>query len=163
MTSQLCWNASTPDCSDSPTARATAANTQEETAVNENEVKEYIWSGVRDMLDGFLAGEPRDQYIHEDCTIWDSDETELSLGLAGLNAIRARRPAPADRPKVTEIESLNPVIDVYGDFAVCRHWLVVHFADGRKPEHIRNTGVWRKFPQGWQLIHNHEDDVTAKF
>jgi hypothetical protein len=125
-----------------------------------NDVKDYIWNAVREMLDGFLAGVPVDGHIHVDATIWDSEEPDLAMGLAGLNAIRGRRPAAQDGPKVTQIESLNPVIDVYDDWAIARYWLIVHFADGSTPERIRNTGVWRKFPERWQLVHNHEDKLA---
>ena len=127
-----------------------------------NEDQKQIWHAVREMLDGFLAGDrPRiDQHINVDCTIWDSSEPDMAFGLAGLNAVRDRRPPSGDQTTVKEIESLHPVIDVFGDFGICRHWLVVHYTDGRKSSRVRNTGVWRKFPQGWQVIHNHEDELA---
>jgi ketosteroid isomerase-like protein len=125
------------------------------------DTKEYIWQAVRDMLDGFLEGDrPKiDRYIHEDCTFWDSSEPKLGFGLKDLNAIRDRRPKVDTGPKVVKIDAIEPIIDVYDDFAVCRHILHVRHSDSRPTEVIRNTAVWRKFPEGWFLIHNHEDEL----
>jgi hypothetical protein len=125
------------------------------------DTKEFIWTAVREMLDGHLANDrPRiDRYIHKDATMWDSEERDLVYGLAGLNEVRARRPTKNDEQKVQRIESLEPVIDVYDDFAICRHILKIYVSDGSLIEEVRNTGVWRKFPDGWFLIHNHEDKL----
>lgn len=121
--------------------------------------KDYIWSAVRAMLDGYLRNERAyvDSFIHPEVTLWDSVEKPLILGLEGLNALRDRRPAAERGDKVVEIQNLNPFIDILGDIAICRYELLVKF-DGVTPdEHIRNTAVWKKFPAGWLVIHNHED------
>jgi len=127
------------------------------------EDKDYIWQGVRTMYDGFLEKDRTkiDQFINEDCTVWDSEERDLAIGLAGLNEVRARRPIDDSAAVVENIEAYDPVIDIYGDIAVARHYLRVSFPnDTAKPSfEIRNTGIWKKFPVGWQLIHNHEDEL----
>lgn len=125
------------------------------------DTKKFIWSAVREMLDGHLANDrPRiDRYIHEDATMWDSEERDLVYGLAGLNEVRARRPVNGNGPQVARIDSIEPVIDVYDDFAICRHILKVYAPDETLIEEIRNTGVWKKFASGWFLIHNHEDKL----
>jgi len=123
------------------------------------EVKRYIWAAVNEMLTGFMEGDrPKiDQFLHEDATFWDSGEAPLCLGLKGLNEARARRPAAGTGPKVTSILPHSPVIDIYDGFAICRHYVDTDYSDNRTTRVIRNTAVWKKFPTGWFLIHNHED------
>jgi len=49
------------------------------------------------------------------------------------------------------------VIDVFGDFALIRHVLVVVTPD-EPDRRVRNTSVWRRDAGGrWLCIHNHED------
>ena len=129
----------------------------------ENPDKEYIWAGVRKMLDSFLAGDRQtaDDFIHQDVTLWDSVERELIVGLAGLNALRDSRPVSAGPTVVQEIRNENPVIDIYGDVAVVRYDLTIRFKNGAPDEKIRNSAVWRRFPEGWLVIHNHEDVLPA--
>jgi len=128
------------------------------------EDEEYIWNGVLTMYEGFMESDrPKiDQFINEDCTVWDSSERDMAFGLSGLNAVRARRPQENSGPPDEKIEAYDPVIDVIGDFAIARHYLKVSFQNEQTtPIEIRNTGIWRKFPQGWQLIHNHEDELST--
>jgi ketosteroid isomerase-like protein len=82
--------------------------------------------------------------------------------MKGLNEVRARRPKDDSGPKVIRIDANEPVIDVFGDFAICRHYLVVNFDGNLPPQEVRNTGIWRKFPDGWFIIHNHEDELPLK-
>ena len=127
--------------------------------------KDYIWNGVLTMYEGFIEKDrPKiDQFINEDCTVWDSSERDLAFGISGLNAVRARRPHDPSAPKPEKIDATDPVIDIFGDFAIARHYLKVSYVDNASPtREIRNTGIWRKFPQGWQLVHNHEDELPLK-
>ena len=127
--------------------------------------QKYIWNGVLTMYEGFIEKDrPKiDQFIHEDCTMWDSSERDLGFGLADLNKIRARRPNDPSAPKPLRIDATDPVITIYGDIAVARHYLKVFYVNDSAPtREVRNTGVWKKFPQGWQLIHNHEDELPLK-
>ena len=126
------------------------------------EVQDYIWNSVLSMYEGFIEKDrPKiDQFINEDCTVWDSSERDMAFGLAGLNEVRARRPKVESEPQVEKIDAYDPVIDVFGDTAIARHYLRVTFIDNKLPSReIRNTGIWREFPQGWQLVHNHEDEL----
>lgn len=118
-----------------------------------------IWDAQNEMYRGFETQDrPRiDRHIHPDCTVWDSEHVALVRGLDGLNAVRAARPTGADKVKVASLEALDPVIDVWGDVAVLRHMLIVRFEDDIPDERIRNTGVWRRTPDGWLVAHNHED------
>ena len=124
--------------------------------------KDYIWNGVLTMYEGFIEkNRPKiDVYINEDCTVWDSSERDMAFGIKGLNEVRERRPSDPSAPQVQSIDASDPVIDVFGDFAIARHYFKVVYKDNSSPtREVRNTGIWRKFPQGWQIIHNHEDEL----
>jgi ketosteroid isomerase-like protein len=118
---------------------------------------EEIWQAQLDMYDGFLRGDRTqiDRHIAEDATLWDSAEPALAVGKAGLDEVRARR--PADGPQVSDLQANLLRIDVWDDIAVSRHELRVVFADGRPDENVRNTGVWRRRDGQWLVVHNHED------
>lgn len=127
-----------------------------------NDDQRYIWNGVLTMYEGFIEkNRPKiDQFIHEDCTVWDSHERDLAFGIKGLNEVRARRPQDPSAPQVERIDATDPVITIYGDMAVARHYLKVIYVNNASPSReIRNTGVWKKFEKGWQLVHNHEDEL----
>ena len=127
-----------------------------------NADKEYIWNGVLTMYEGFIEKDrPKiDKFINEDCTVWDSSERNMAFGIKGLNEVRSRRPNDPTAPQALRLDATDPVIDIYRDFAVVRHYLkVVYVNDSSPAREIRNTGIWHKFPQGWQLIHNHEDEL----
>ncbi len=130
---------------------------------DERAVHDLIWTAVQEMYAAHVAGDrgPSARYLHPDVTIWDSEEVPLVRGTAGLEALRDRRPAGPGVPRVTAIEAVDPVIDVWGDVALCRHVLTVRFSDGAPPQTVRNTGVWRRGADGWQLAHNHEDVVAG--
>jgi len=125
------------------------------------EVKKYIWDAVNEMLAGFYEGDrPKiDQFLHEDATFWDSSEVPLCLGMKGLNEARARRPKDGTGSKIISIVPHSPIIDVYDDFAICRHYVKTDYSDNSATKEMRNTSFWRKFPNGWFLIHNHEEVI----
>jgi len=89
-----------------------------------NDDQRYIWNGVLTMYEGFIEkNRPKiDQFIHEDCTVWDSHERNLAFGLKGLNEVRARRPQDGSGPKAERIDATEPEITIYGDMAVARHY-----------------------------------------
>ena len=127
-----------------------------------NADQEYMWNGVLTMYEGFIEkNRPKiDQFIHEDCTVWDSSERDMAFGIKGLNEVRGRRPTDPSAPQVERIDATDPVITIHGDVAIARHYFKVIYKDAASPtREVRNTGIWQKFPVGWQLIHNHEDEL----
>jgi hypothetical protein len=123
-----------------------------------------VWAALRDIYAGFVASDREriDSRIHPEATMWDSAATELLFGRTDLDRIRAARPTGDDVPVVSGIHAYDEVIDVWGDTALARYALRVDFSaalDGTTaaPEHIRNTAVVRRFPEGWLVVHNHED------
>ena len=117
-----------------------------------------VWAAVNAVYAGFLAGDRAaiDAHISPDATVWDSAHEPLLRGKADLDAVRDAR--PTDGPSPTDLEAVDPVIDVLGDVALVRHVLLVHLPSGT--ERIRNTSVWRQIDGRWLCIHNHEDVVS---
>jgi len=123
--------------------------------------QEAVWAAVKAIYAAFLAGDRKeiDANISPDATVWDSAHEPLVRGRDELDAVRdARTPGG---PTPTDLDALDPVIDVFGDVALVRHVLVVRFAPdaGLDDERIRNTSVWRKTGERWLCVHNHEDAV----
>ncbi|WP_331767710.1 DUF4440 domain-containing protein [Embleya sp. NBC_00896] len=123
-----------------------------------------VWAALCDIYAGFTAHDREriDRRIHPEATIWDSAVTPLLFGRADLDWVRAQRPTGEGAPVVAGIHAHDEVIDVWEDTALARYLLRVDFApaaDGTTaaPERIRNTAVVRRFPQGWLVVHNHED------
>jgi ketosteroid isomerase-like protein len=116
-----------------------------------------VWAAVNAIDAGFLAGdrEAIDRHIAADATIWDSAREPLVRGRDELDAVRDARPANGPRP--SRLDAVDPVIDVFGDTAVVRHVLVITFPDGAPEQRIRNTSIWRKVDGRWLCVHNHED------
>lgn len=122
--------------------------------------QQAVWEGTLEVYRGFLASDrPRiDVNLHPDGTFWDSEEAEMICGKAELDAARDRRPAPGNRPSVVGLDAVDPVISVWGDTALARHWLTVRFAGDELPaESVRVTAVWRRQGSRWMAVHNHED------
>jgi ketosteroid isomerase-like protein len=116
-----------------------------------------VWAAVNAIDAGFLAGdrEAIDRHIAADATIWDSAHEPLVRSGDELDAVRDARPANGPRP--SRLDAVDPVIDVFGDTAVVRHVLVITFPDGAPEQRIRNTSIWRKVDGRWLCVHNHED------
>lgn len=123
---------------------------------------EAVWAAVNAIYAGFLADDRAaiDANISPDATIWDSAHAPLIHGKAELDTVRDARPANGPRP--TRLEAIDPVIDVFGDVALVRHLLVAAFSpeSGEPEQRIRNTSVWRKLEGRWLCVHNHEDVVS---
>jgi ketosteroid isomerase-like protein len=119
---------------------------------------EDVWEAVNAIYRGYLAGDRAaiDANLSPEATFWDSAHEPLVRGKEELDALRDAR--PADGPKPSDLQAIEPVIDVYGDTAVVRHVLLVHFDDS-PTERIRNTSVWRRTGGRWLCVHNHEDVV----
>ena len=106
----------------------------------------------------FLAGDTGalDSYLDDDITIWVPSQPQLSLGIAGLDAIRARRPPDAGVNAATSVAVHDMVVSSHQDIAWARHVIVVGYADA-EPEVMRCTSVWQRTTSGWLQVHSHED------
>lgn len=118
-----------------------------------------IWANQQYIYAGFESGNRArsDQYIHADCTIWDSGNWAMVVGLDGLNAVRAARLTGDDLPRVVPLTAHGRVIDIWGDIGVLRRNATIVYAGEQSDEYLRSTGVWRREPEGWRLVHNQEE------
>lgn len=128
-----------------------------------------VWSLVTGMYEAYVAGDRAriDACLDPGATIWDFAGGPLVEGRAELEPLRAERPAAGDGPMETGLHAYDPVVDVFGDTALLRHWLRVTFApapDGTAllPELSRNTAVLRRAADGgWLIVRLHEDVQQA--
>lgn len=137
--------------------------TQQTEAIPVGEAAQAVWAAILDIYAGFLTAVRAriDAHLHPEATLWDSEEAELIQGRAALDAARDRRPAVADAAGassvVVALDAADPVIDVWGDVALDRHWVTVRFADDAAvPQDVRVTTVWRLVDGVWLAAHNHE-------
>ncbi|WP_055479942.1 nuclear transport factor 2 family protein [Sphaerimonospora mesophila] len=115
-----------------------------------------VWAAVTDIYAAFMDGDRAriDSHIHPDGTVWDAEVESLMFGRGDLDAHRDRRDAAPDAgPGPDALRCLEPVIDVWGDTALARYWLVV---EGAGAARIRTTDVLRRSPEGWLVVHHHE-------
>ena len=119
-----------------------------------------VWAVITGMYEGYTAGDREriDSFLDPEATIWDSATPELLCGKTELDRVRDDRPTADGDPAETGLTAYGQVVDVFGDLAVARYWLRVHFRTA-PPELARNTAVLRRtHPEGhWLVIHLHED------
>jgi ketosteroid isomerase-like protein len=120
--------------------------------------EEYIPAAFERIYAAFLAADTAtlDSYLDEDITIWIPPEPQLSFGLAGLDAIRSRRPPDAGVNTATSVTVHDMVVDSHQDVAWARHIVVAELA-GAQTEVLRVTSVWRRDGSRWVQVHSHED------
>jgi hypothetical protein len=113
---------------------------------------------VDEIYAAFLAADPGqlDSYLDPDITIWVPSEFPLALGLAGLDEMRARRPADSGVNTATSIAVHEMRVDSHEDVAWSTHVLVVQLAAG-ETQVMRCTQVWRRIAGRWVQVHSHED------
>ena len=119
--------------------------------------EDYIPAAFDRIYAAFLAGDTAalDSYLDHDITIWIPPEPALSLGIAGLDAIRARRPADSGVNTATSVAVHDMLVHSHQDVAWARHILLVELAG--ETEVMRVTSVWRRDGARWVQVHSHED------
>ncbi len=119
--------------------------------------EDYIPAAFDRIYAAFLAGDTAtlDSYLDDDITIWIPPEPMLSFGIAGLDAIRARRPADSGVNTATSVAVHDMLVHSHQDVAWARHVLVVELAG--ETEVMRVTSVWRRDGSRWLQVHSHED------
>jgi SnoaL-like domain len=126
-------------------------------AAGQVRAEDYIPAAFERIYAAFLAGDTGtlDSYLDTGITIWIPPEPQLSFGLAGLDAIRARRPADSGVNTAASVVIHDMVVDSHQDVAWARHIVVAELAGGT--EVMRVTSVWRRDGARWVQVHSHED------
>ena len=120
-----------------------------------------VEAAVRQMYAGL--GDPArfDRFLHDDITIWESDQPGARIDLAELQSLRQRRRDAADpsgpRPEVA-VEDL--LVDRWGDVAAVARYVLSARVDD-EVEEFRVTDVWHHDHEGWRIVHHHAEAVPT--
>lgn len=121
-----------------------------------------VEAAVRQMYAALGNPAGFDRFLHEDITIWESDQPGPRIGLEALQSLREKRSAAAaetssSRPQVA-VEDL--LVDRWGDVAaVARYVLSARVGDDR--EEFRVTDVLHRDHGGWRIVHHHAEAVPV--
>ena len=104
-----------------------------------------------------------DQCDAPECTIWDLFEPDLvSGGSAARAKFRKKDMSDSQRRGPLSIDIEDPIVDVWGDFAVARYYLDYEFkAPGALTGRVRITTVVRRIDGEWRRVHHHEGVVPT--
>lgn len=121
-----------------------------------------VESAVRHMY--AALGDPAgfDRFLHDDITIWESDQPGSRIGLAELQTLRQRRSAAAQEAEATRprIEVADLLVDRWGEIAAVARYVLRALTD-LGVEEFRVTDVWNHDQQGWRIVHHHAEAVPV--
>lgn len=127
--------------------------------------KNAVTQLVKRIFDAYLQFDPEllEQCDAPECTIWDLFEPDLVHGgSAGRAAFRKKDMADSQQRGPLSIEIEEPLVDVWGDFAVARYYLNYEFAPpGALQGRVRITTVARRLDGAWRRVHHHEGVLPA--
>ena len=120
---------------------------------------------IKNVFSAYQKFDPSlvDQCDLPDCTLWDLFEPQLVRGGRAARAEFRKKDMTdsASRGELT-INLEEPVIDVWGDFAVARYYLDYAFAPpGAMEGRVRVTTVARRVDGQWRRVHHHEGVVPT--
>ena len=120
---------------------------------------------VRRIFDAYQQFDPGqiDQCDTPECTIWDLFEPELVRGgRAARTEFRKKDMSDSQKRGRLRIDIEEPVVDVWGDFAVARYYLDYEFEPpGALRGRVRITTVARRVDGAWLRVHHHEGEVPS--
>jgi ketosteroid isomerase-like protein len=135
------------------------------TSKNTEEDKRAVAALVRRVFDSYQKFDPAllDQCDAPECTIWDLFEPDLVRGgRAGRAEFRKKDMTDSQQRGPLSIDIEEPVVDVWGDFAVARYYLDYEFkAPGALKGRVRITTVARRIDGEWRRVHHHEGVVPT--
>jgi len=122
--------------------------------------KQAVVALVHRIFDSYLRFDPEllEQCDAPECTIWDLFEPELVRGGSAARAEFRKKDMSESRQRgPLSIDIEEPVVDVWGDFAVARYYLDYEFsAPGALRGRVRITTVARRIDGEWRRVHHHE-------
>lgn len=131
----------------------TMASGQDEKSAVEHVLRTQVEAWNRHDLDGFMAG-----YWNSPDLTFFSDAKQSSGWQATIERYRARYTSPGHEMGKLDFSELR--IETLGpDAAFVRGAWLLTMADGKNP-HGRFTLIFRKFPDGWKIVHDHTSLAT---
>ncbi|MBT8441045.1 MAG: nuclear transport factor 2 family protein [Gammaproteobacteria bacterium] len=120
---------------------------------------------VHRIFDSYLQFDPEllEQCDAPECTIWDLFEPDLVRGGAAARAeFRKKDMTESQQRGPLTIDVEEPVVDVWGDFAVARYYLEYEFQPpGALKGRVRITTVARRIDGEWRRVHHQEGEVPT--
>ena len=120
---------------------------------------------VHRIFDSYLQFDPEllEQCDAPECTIWDLFEPDLVRGGAAARAeFRQKDMSESQQRGPLTIDIEEPVVDVWGDFAVARYYLDYEFQPpGALRGRVRITTVARRIDGEWRRVHHQEGQVPT--
>jgi len=127
--------------------------------------QQAVVSLVHRIFDSYQQFDPDllEQCDAPECTIWDLFEPDLVRGGSAARAeFREKDMSESQRRGALRIDIEEPVVDVWGDFAVARYYLDYEFAaPGALRGRVRITTVARRIDGEWRRVHHHEGAVPT--
>ena len=120
---------------------------------------------VRRIFASYQSFDPArvEQCDAPECTIWDLFEPRLVRGgSAARKEFREKDMSDSQKRGALTIDIEEPVVDVWGDFAVARYYLDYEFKPpGALSGRVRITTVARRIDGQWRRVHHHEGVVPT--
>lgn len=132
---------------------------------SEDQDKQDVVALVHRIFDSYLKFDPEllEQCDAPECTIWDLFEPDLVRGGAAARAEFRKKDMSESQlrgPLTIDIE--EPVVDIWGDFAVARYYLDYEFQPpGALQGRVRITTVARRIDGEWRRVHHQEGEVPS--
>lgn len=125
--------------------------------------KQAVAELVKRIFDSYQQFDPGllEQCDAPECTIWDLFEPDLVQGGSAARArFRKKDMSDSSRRGALSIDIEEPLVDVWGDFAVARYYLDYEFQPpGALKGRVRITTVARRIDGQWRRVHHHEGAV----
>ena len=132
---------------------------------SEDQDKQAVAQLVHRIFDSYQQFDPElvDQCDAPECTIWDLFEPDLVRGGSAARAeFRKKDMSDSQKRGSLSIDIEEPVVDVWGDFAVARYYLDYEFQPpGALKGRVRITTVARRIDGEWRRVHHHEGVVPT--
>ena len=132
---------------------------------SEENDKKAVAQLVHRIFDSYQQFDPEllDQCDAPECTLWDLFEPDLVQGgSAARAAFREKDMSDSKKRGPLTINIEEPVVDVWGDFAVARYYLDYAFEPpGVLEGRVRITTVARRIDGEWRRVHHHEGVVPT--
>ena len=127
--------------------------------------KKAVAQLVHRIYDSYQQFDPEllNQCDAPEATIWDLFEPDLVRGGSAARA-KFRKKDMSDSRQRGQLSIIieEPVVDVWGDFAVARYYLDYEFKPpGALQGRVRITTVVRRIDGEWRRVHHHEGAVPT--